>query len=434
MTESSDHSATSKPPLRVLLCGACLAGNMGGPALYLSMAEALREQTAGLAITLLSKYPAEDEEPCAALGWRLVAYPTTRQLAVGVPLALAYSLLRKLHLPCRWLARGAFKAYLDHDLLVDLSGISFTDDRPLSGLVINSLWLVPAVATNLPYVKAAQAMGPFKRPLVRLLAKFFLSHALAVVARGPRSAELTRELLPGRTVHELPDVAFVLQPASDEETDRALATAGVPRGEPYSSLGPSYLVDSMVAGRQGPGVYARMMARAADKLVEWSGHSVVLVPHARAVSTTPKLDDLTACLAIRALCRHSDRVHVIRESLSAPVLKAIIARSEVAVGSRFHFMVAAMSSGVPALAVSWGHKYHEMMSVLGQGGLALSHENLTEVELLGKLKGLWESREAVRQEMTARLPHVRRQAAENATVAVQALMNHRSAGRTASCR
>ena len=72
-------------------------------------------------------------------------------------------------------------------------------------------------------------MGPFAKAWVRLAARFFLSRAAALVARGPTTAKPVRELLPGRKVHELPDVAFALEPAPVEDVNRALASAGLGR-------------------------------------------------------------------------------------------------------------------------------------------------------------------------------------------------------------
>ena len=406
--------------LKVALCGACLAGNMGGPALNISMIESIERLVGDVRVTLLSKYPVDDRERCEELGWRMEPFPSVTQLFWGVPFSIIYGLLRLLRLPRKWLARGPFSAYLDNDLLIDLSGISFSDDRSLSGLVINSLWLLPAVATGIPWVKASQAMGPFSKPLVRIAARFFLSRAAVLVARGASSERFLRALLPESRIYRLPDVAFALHPAPESTVEEALVSAGIEPGEKYCVVGPSYVVDALMAKEAGVGVYPSLMARVVDELVELSGSKVLLLPHARA-TTGSSFDDLNVCEEAFAQVRNPEMVRVLPEHLSASVLKGIISRGEVAVGSRFHFMVAAISSGVPAVAVAWSHKYEEMMQDLGLERFAMGHEGLVQEALLDKVKELWGDRAAVRRGIAERLPEVKRQAEANARIAVEVL-------------
>lgn len=417
------NSATSRDtagPFNVLLCGACMSGNMGGQALYVSMAESLERIAGSVQVTVLSKYPEEDQPACEKLGWRMVPFPTHVQIVQGVPASVAYRMLRLLNLPRRWLAKGPLAAYTHNDVLIDLSGISFTDDRALSGLIINCLWLIPAVATGIPYVKASQTMGPFTRPVVRTASRFFLSRAAALVARGPISAQYLRDFLPNRTVHELPDVAFALRPAHEAEIDKALSSAGLEPDEPYCIVGPSYVVDAMMARVRAKDAYPELVASLVDKLAQLSGHKVLLVPHERA-HTRSTLDDLHVCQRVLARMDEPNQARILEKKYPADVLKGIIGRAEVAVGSRFHFVVAAMSSGTPAMAITWSHKYREMMGTLGQGSFAVDHSGLTEQALLAKVSELWESRVAVQREIAEALPEVKQRAATNANVVFETL-------------
>ncbi len=422
------NETRSPAQVRVLLCGAAMAGNMGGPALYIAMVQSLKQLAPDARVTVLSKYPLDDRPACEEMGWRLAPFPTWMQLAFGVPFALACGFLGLLHIPRRWLARGALAEYVDNDLMIDMSGISFSDDRPVSGLVINCLWLAPAIATGIPWVKAAQAMGPFRKPWVRAVARLLLPRAAALIARGAVSEQFVRDLLPRASVHRLPDVAFALDPAPDAAVDEALTSAGVEPSEPYCVVGPSELLGRLMSGSAGPDAYARLMTRLVDELVRLSGHRVLLLPHARATTVTPRLDDLNVCERMLGMCRERGSVRVLRGSFPTTVLKGVIARSEAAVGSRFHFMVAALSSGVPAMAVAWSHKYAEMMRMVGQERFAVRHGDATEPALLELLAELWEQRETIRSEILRELPEVKRQAANNAAVALEALRGSNAGG------
>lgn len=422
-----DKRLTTKRLPRLLFCGACLAGNMGGPAMYLSMAKMIEDRLGPVEVTILSKYPEDDRQPAQELNWRMISFPTTVQLFLGVPFSILYGLLRFLRLPRRWLASGPFEAYLTHDLLIDFSGISFSDDRPFSGLIINALWLLPAIAIGSPWMKASQAMGPFNKPVVRCIARWVLSRAQVLVARGQDSYQFVKKLLPGVELHELPDVAFVLEPATGAEVDRALAVTGCMPGSPYCVIGPSQLVNNLVDSRYGKGTYARLLAKVADRLIELSGQPVLLMAHARATAHE-KVDDLDVAREVAGHCQHGEKVFLLSEKVVADVLKGIVARAEVAVGSRFHFMVATLSSGVPGMAITWSHKYLEMMRMLGQERFALQHEDLTEGVLLRKVDELWQDRQAIHDEICKRLPGVKEAAAENARLALKLLAEVQSKG------
>jgi polysaccharide pyruvyl transferase WcaK-like protein len=397
-----------------------MAGNLGGPAMILSMVEGLAARGQRPQVTLLSKYPADDGPPCRRHGFAMRAFPTRVQLVAGLPFALLYGALRLLRLPRRWLARGPFTPYVESDLLIDLSGISFSDYRPLSGLLINVLWLLPALATGIPWVKASQAMGPFERLPVRLAARFVLGRAAALAARGSDSERHVKRLLPGARVRGLPDLAFNLAPAAAAEVDDALAAAGLGAAEPYCIVGPSCVLDRRLAATGAEPAYPELMARAADRLAELSGGRVLLVAHERATTGT-HLDDLAICEQTRRRSRRPDRLLVLDGDHGAPLLKGIVARARVVVGSRFHLMVAAMSSEVPGIAVGWSHKYREMMRGAGQEELALSGAGLDAEALVGTVERLWSRRDEIRRELAAQVPAVRARAAQNAELALAAI-------------
>ena len=414
--------STNKERLRILLTGASLSGNMGGPALYISMVDLLRQQQEPIKISFLSKYPQDDAQPAKELGWRMVPYPTKTQLFLGIPFALLYGVLRFLQLPRNWLARGPFKEYIYNDGLIDLSGISFTDDRALSGLLINSLWLAPAVATGIPYIKASQAMGPFRKTLVRWAAKFFLQRSAAVIARGNISAQLTQALLPDKEVHALPDVAFALQPAPEVRVLEALRDEGLDTSQPYCVVGPSLVVHNLMSQSEGELAYPQLMASAVEHIVKITGHNVVLLAHTR-VTQGQKRDDFSICLETYDQLKSTEAVLLLKGLYDAQTLKGIIGRAEIAVASRFHFMVATMSSGVPSIAVTWSHKYKEMMAMVGQADYALGHKDMGAEKLAAKIDALWHNRQTIHADIKHRLPEVKEAAAQNASIALKVINN-----------
>lgn len=411
-------------PLKVLLCGACMSGNMGGQALYLSMADSLQRLVGPVEVTVLSKYPDDDKRACENMGWTMVPFSTKIQMIYGIPFFLTAWPLRRLGLPWRWLARGPLAHYVNNDVLIDLSGISFTDDRDFTGLIINCLWLTPAVASGIPYVKASQAMGPFSKLVVKIAARFFLSRAVGLVARGATSAKYLRDFFSDRIIHELPDVAFALSPASSIDINEAFLSIGFEPNQSFCVVGPSYVVDMLMKKRNIEISYSEIMASIVEKLLDVSGLPVLLLPHERS-HTGSSLDDLNICQETFGFLTMPERVKVLEGYYNASVLKGIIARAEVAIGSRFHFMVAAISAGVPSIAIGWSHKYFEMMNMLGQAYFFINYEELKEDTCLEKIEELWVKRILVRDEIAKYLPEVIGNSLSNARVIQDALLNIR---------
>lgn len=411
---NNSNSKKQKTGVSVLLCGACMSGNMGGQALYLSMIDSLHKVfNEDIYVCVLSKYPEDDREACEEAGWDMVPFKTLTQIKYGIPFFLIGSICRLIHLPWKWAVKGPLKEYCKHDILLDLSGISFTDDRNFSGLIINCLWLIPSLVTNLPYIKVSQAMGPFTRFSVKNASRFFLSRAGVLVSRGSISAKYLQELLPDRNIYELPDVAFLLKPSPPEDVEQVLVSLGIQAGQAYCVIGPSMVVDGLMNNENKSQSYSSLMANITDKLSEISSLPIILLPHERAHSGSIT-DDLNICRKIYQILEHKDNVYVLSEIYSSRLLKGIIAGAEMVVGSRFHFMVAAMSSGVPGMAITWSHKYYEMMEILDQGQYAINYLDADNINLLDRVTELWQQRREIMSHINSLLPGVIKRAEMNA--------------------
>lgn len=403
-----------------LLCGACFAGNMGGDAMYETFIQQIKTVNPNSQITVLSKYPKDEISICKERGYKVFKFTTIDRVFLGIPFFILGSILKLLHLPHKWLAVGALKQYYENDLLVDFSGIAFSDFRGFLDLIINTTWFLPAFVSGIPIIKMSQSLGTYKKFSVRLCAKYVLQRINVVVARGEKSYDVTKKLLPRKkNIYNLPDVAMCLLPASTEKRDFILDETGI-KDTKYIVAAPSIVVD----GRAGSEFYRNIIEKIIEEIYRIKKLPVLLVPHTRSLSKSLGVDsdsdDLTVCKDIKM--RFENRnipVRVLQKRYDAKELKSIIAGAELAVGSRYHFLIAAMSCGVPSLALGWGHKYYEMFELFGMEDYVFEYHEFEEERILKKVRDLVLNCDLLRKKIEDRLPAVKEASQKNVKLALR---------------
>lgn len=407
---------------RVLLCGGCFAGNMGGDAMYETFIEQFKQYDPEGEVVVLTKYPKDEVRICRERGYEVHSFTTVCRVFLGIPFFLMGSLLRTLHIPHKWLAVGPLKSYYDCDLLVDFSGISFSDFRGFLDLIINSTWFLPAFVSGIPIIKMSQSLGTYNKPTTYFFSKFCLSRIHVIVARGSASYNVTKELLPQKeNIYNLPDVAICLPPAENAVRDKILAEVGLTNTK-YIVMAPSVVVNQ----RYGEEKYQALYAGIIQKVAQLSGLPILFVPHTRSLSEALAVDsasdDLNVCKAImnRSELQGLD-LRLIENRYNARELKSVIAGAEYAIGSRYHFLIGAISSAVPSIALGWGHKYKEMFELFGMESFVFEYHEFDQQKILEKVQELNDSKDALKQQLLDALPAVKKESHKNVELAIQLL-------------
>ncbi len=409
---------------KFLVCGACFAGNMGGSAMYESF---LAQVEADYETMFLLKYPKDEIDICKRNKYNFQKFTTIEMLVLGVPFFLLGSICKKLHLPHRWLAVGTLKQYYNNDVLVDLSGIAFSDYRGFIDLLINTLWFLPAFVSGIPIIKLSQSLGPYEKRSVNFLGRYVLKRIHIVIARGNNSYGVTKRLLPGKKhIFNLPDVAMGLPIVSEEEHKNILESVHL-KGKKYIAVSPSIVVDGL-AGSQ---FYRDIMKKIVQQIYSMTKLPVLFVPHTRnctsAVGVNNGGDDAVVCADIIASLKESEiPVEILLGEYNAKELKSAIAGAEFMIGSRYHSLIAAMSSGVPSIALGWGHKYYEMFELFGMEKYVFEYHEFNEDIILKKVKELTENYVQLRKQIENRLPDIKRESEKNIKLAVKLIQNRRS--------
>lgn len=245
------------------------------------------------------------------------------------------------------------------DLVLDIGGgDSFTDiyGPKRFGFLWSSK--LAAKALGKPLILSPQTIGPFDKAWSRLLASYILGRADGVFARDPRSFAALEELAPDARAALATDVAFALP------YERVEHGEGIHVGLNVSGL----LFNGGYSGRNEFGIeidYPAFTRKLIAALLQRDGVKVHLVAHVLS-DELPQDDDRGA---IRQLAAEFPRA-VVAPDFAGPIeAKSYIAGLDMLVGGRMHACIAAHSSGVAVVPVSYSRKF----SGLFEGILGYPH-------------------------------------------------------------
>ena len=277
------------------------------------------------------------------------------------------------------------------DLILEASGFAYGDQWPLRFLQNTAKEVVRFAKAGKPFVFMPQAFGPFNSEESKAAMRDIIQHARLIFVRDPVSLQHLQTCvaqLPDSVVLT-PDFTISLTPHVNDELPQISG--------PFAALIPNNKVVSKfnhAGAEQQRNDYINAFATAANKLAA-EGVQCVLVNH-------EGKEDAQLCteIAAKAPCT----IVQIEDPLA---VKAFIGKAELAISSRFHGAVNALSQGVPCIATSWSHKYHAMMTDFGMADYCVAE--LSEQSLLNTLQQLLDNQTTLRTELTSKAVALKQQ-------------------------
>jgi polysaccharide pyruvyl transferase WcaK-like protein len=269
------------------------------------------------------------------------------------------------------------------DIVLDIcAGDSFTDIYPDKRFAYVAATKILPILAGKPLVLCPQTIGPFSRQPHSAIAGWICRRAAAIFARDALSMAALAQLAPGVSATQVVDVAFAL-PFTRQEKRRNMAGDRVQIGLNVSGL----LMHGGYAGGNEYGLdydYATLMHRLIEAMLSRGDCDVHLVPHVLAPHL-PADDDGAAADRLKAqypaLHRHPDFT-------SASAAKSFISSLDFLVGARMHATIAAFSSDVPVLPVSYSRKFEGLFGALGYGWMVRQRGMDTDAALAHVLDAL----------------------------------------------
>ncbi|MFN0076457.1 MAG: polysaccharide pyruvyl transferase family protein [Prosthecobacter sp.] len=412
--------------MKFFVTGLCLQGNKGGPALALSLMKVLRAEIPEAEFVF--SVPPEPEfqfeqKRARTYGVKVVednwdgGLPSLhpwRVLKEGLG-----SSLRRLRKLKTW-----HQSMRSCDVVLDMTAIGYVgppEGSEYHGLGMRYRYFKAAKRTRRVFRAWTQSYGPFSTPALAKAAKEDLSTLPTVYCRGEETLRQVQAFLPGKDCRAYPDVAVVLDYDRQQGHELIKKAFGQTPDRKLVTISPSAVqFGKDLSG--GESAYVRQRARLVDQLLD-RGYAVLFVPHtSHPTQHTPYRCDLAVSLAIHALVRPSPWVSVIYADLSASDLKSVISCADVHIGSRYHSVVAALSAAVPAISLSWHHKYADIMTIYEQSKFVLDGQSQTLVEdCTAMVEELMARSDEVSAQLTALQPQVAAAVYENARHLVQGL-------------
>lgn len=279
--------------------------------------------------------------------------------------------LRKINLRARWLdlngatrfIPGFLRNFLrrrgvvfecDLDVIIDIAGFAYSDQWGSN--YAYAIRHAVAEAKRLGqsgrhYIFMPQAFGPFSVPSTRDMIREKLPHASLVAARDPVSYANIKDItgeFDGLVVRgDFTNAADAIDVPNHQVTKPYLS-------RPYMVVVPNtHMLGEHSSQTQWSDTYIDVLSMAVEKAVELN-LSVVLINFGGPMDQG-LIDELQTRWP-------SAQQALVASDLEAKVL---VAGATLAIASRYHACICALSSGVPCFGTSWSHKYEALYADYG---------------------------------------------------------------------
>ncbi|MBZ5499109.1 MAG: polysaccharide pyruvyl transferase family protein [Acidobacteriia bacterium] len=296
-------------------------------------------------------------------------------------------------------------ALAEADFVGDVhGGDSFSDIYGLQRFALGFLMAWTVVLVKGTMVQFPQTYGPYQNPLTRWLARFLLKHSSVIMARDKQSQKLAQELVgPKKEVLLSPDVAFSLELIRPERIELA---------PPLVGPVPPDIIGLNVNGLMYHGGYTRanMFGLKLDYasflpsliIALLSDHpgELWLVPHTFAPEGDVESDPEASRQLRDALPQElRARIRIVGREYDQHEIKGVIGECDFFIGSRMHACIAALSQGIPCVAVAYSRKFEGVFDSVSMDDWVVDGRSATNEEAVQRIIQLYSRREAIRERL-----------------------------------
>jgi polysaccharide pyruvyl transferase CsaB len=265
---------------------------------------------------------------------------------------------------------------------------------------------------GVPTATYAIGAGPLDRPADRKAVAKVLNRMQLITVREAAAKCLLEESGVTRDITVTADPALLLD--AEPFTERMLEREGLTPGRRL--VGMSVREPGGAMSEISKSDYHRLLADAADFMADRFDADVVFVPLER--------KDLRESHRVIARMAVPERAFVLTRAYGPRELRGLMEHLDLAVGMRLHFLLFAVTSGVPVAALPYATKVVDFLASLDVEG-SDPERACHAGTLLSHIDRLWDGRDEQISHVAQRLPALQEAARENVRLTVDLL--HRRA-------
>ncbi len=403
--------------MKILITGLCLQGNKGGAALALSLQQEITKQLeiAKDTVEFIFSVPSGEEFQYELIWAKKYDVKVVEDFTLKdiLPPFCIPNLPTKIKKIKTWL-----QTLSQVDLVIEMSAISYVG--PPAGSIKNVItegrlrYFLCSKLFHKPFLAWTQSYGPLSTPLIKTLAKLDLSNQPMIFCRGDDCLNAVKQLLPDKQIWSFPDVATTLQYNSSWGKDYLNSLMGKIDSQKLITISPSAVIYSK--NQQHILELSQLC-----QYLSAQGYTILLVPHTYRVNRPlPNICDFAVASLIKEQVKDDKSITLLEEDLSPIELKSIISCAYIHIGGRYHTIVAALSSGIPCLSLSWHPKYRDIMRMYDVEEFVYNSINEVSIESLFNLvKKIEQNREQLHLKIKQNQVKVTEKIAENTNLFVK---------------
>ena len=329
-----------------------------------------------------------------------------------------WRMLRKtLKLNAEWLIKGVkLNEYTKADVILDVSGDTYSDDIPWYILTKHSAELLAMRLLRKPVIIFAASPGPFYSKPMRLLAKFTLNRMTLITTREQLSNDYLQKIgVRKELIVTTVCPAFLLEPAPKERSKEILELEGIDKND-------RPLIGITLAGYN---LYSYRSWEVPPSLEDLSSYApvvkyllddvkahVILIPHVYRTNQLtgehiqgPDYKILKHLYQLVDGDKYNGRIRLIEGTYASPEIKGIIGQLDLFITGRLHAGIAALSQAIPTVLLAYGRKHHGVAQLLGQENYVCSGSDPEKT--LAVARDAWNNRAEISMSLQQRLVNFR---------------------------
>jgi len=405
---------------KVAILSTTFSGNKGAASMLESIVNNVKRDCPDATFDLLTVYPGEDIKQNTYDYVKIVSNTPEQMIFFAFPLAILYWLFRWCSPIANLILKNKILASLKTSrVVVDATGVSFVDSRGMALSLYNFGCISVPLLLGCKTIKFSQAMGPFKKPVNRLLAKLTLRHLTKICARGSVTEGYLKEL-------GLKNVALCADGALVMPDDEAAVAqvSEVFAADPFYAKKPvAFSISSVVYQYclKHEIDYVGTMAKFIDSVILRGERVIILAQSARQNSEKLKNNDLPICRLVYEKVQQQSACKLLDFEMSAKEIREYIANSHLLVASRFHAMISALHKNVPVMLIGWSHKYKEVLDMYELGEYATDYKSLNFKKLVQVYEKFSNDEMLIREKIASHQAEVQKSSYQNIEIILQIL-------------